>query len=120
MFRQSPWHWLPRAGGNAGSGVTRGREDAPRPKSRWKGCRSQGTRIRIKLWTTVVFMWVLQKQSLRQGLESKQLTGDVVLGNSGRRWGGRHKGWATKQVSHMGNCKNKGFHTLSPFSMGKC
>ena len=29
MFRQSPWHWLPRAGGNAGSGVTRGREDAP-------------------------------------------------------------------------------------------
>ena len=29
MFRQSPWPWLPRAGGNAGSGVTRGREDAP-------------------------------------------------------------------------------------------
>ena len=40
-----------------------------------------------KTMATVVFMWVLQKQSLRQGRDSKQLTGDVVLGNSGRRWG---------------------------------
>ena len=87
MFRQSPWPWLPRAGGNAGSGVTRRREDAPPAQVQVERVSISGAGIRRKLWATVVFMWVLQKQSLRQGRDSKQLTGDVVLGNSGRRWG---------------------------------